>query len=159
MSVARVQERPLSDPDPGPGAPVMIYIRELFVDTIIGVYEHERSEPRTLLMDLDIELFASRAGRTDHLGDTVDYAAVVDLIRMHLAENRYYLLERAAEVIAERILEEFGARRVRVNISKVGILERVGRVGVEICRTQSREAAADRQPVVALHSSLARGDR
>jgi dihydroneopterin aldolase len=137
----------------------MIFIRELAVETVIGVHDHERQEPRRLLMDLDIELFASCAGRTDRIDDTVDYAAVVDLIRGHLSEQRYYLLERAAEVIAERILEEFRARRVRVSVAKLGILEGVGRVGVEICRTQSREAAADHPSVVALRSSFALGER
>lgn len=151
--------RPLADAQAVPGLPVMIFIRELAVKTVIGVYEQERREAQTLLMDLDIELFASRAGSTDHLDDTVDYAAVVDLIRTHLAVNRYYLLERAAEVLADRILDEFGARRVRLNVSKPGILEGVGRVGVEICRNQSREAAADRNCVVPIQPGHARGER
>ncbi len=141
----------MADAQAVPGLPVTIIIRELAVTTVIGVPEQERREAQTLLMDLDIELFASRAGSTDHIEDTVDYAAVVDLVRTHLAANRYYLLERAAEVVADRILDEFGARRVRVHVSKVGILEGVGRVGVEICRNQSREAAAERNCVFPVH--------
>lgn len=111
-----------------------VFIRDLAVTSLIGVHEHERRKPRTLLMDLDIELHASCAGRTDRLGDTIDYAAVVDDIRRCLAQKRYFLLERLAEFVAERILERFGAKRVAVQVAKARILRGVGLVGVRIER-------------------------
>lgn len=111
-----------------------VFIRDLSVSTLIGVHEHERRGPRSLLMDLDIELHASRAGQTDRLSDTVDYAAVVDDVRRCLADKSYFLLERLAEFVAERILEDFDAKRVVVHVAKAGVLEDVGLVGVRIER-------------------------
>ncbi len=119
-------------------APVTIFVRELAVRTVIGVHEHERIAPRTLYVDVDIELRSNPGGRSDDLRDTVDYAAVVDLVRASLEDRRYFLLESASELVAQRILEAFGAARVRVRVAKEGVLEGVGRVGVEV----SREAAA-----------------
>jgi dihydroneopterin aldolase len=86
------------------------------------------------MMDLDIEVAASRAGSTDHLADTIDYAAVVHDLRECLAGKRYFLLERLAEYVADRILSQFDAARVRVKVIKVGIIQGVGCVGVSLER-------------------------
>ena len=115
---------------------ITVLIRDLSVQTVIGVPEDERRRPQSLLMDLDIELDANPAGKTDELVDTVDYAEVVADIRDCLAGKSYFLLERLAEFVAGRILEKFGAREVSVNVAKVGILQGVGRVGVKIRRSR-----------------------
>jgi len=101
------------------------------VRTLIGVHEHERRQPQSILMDLDVELDVNPAGETDDLVDTVDYAEVVSNIREWLVGKTFFLLERLAEFVAGRILDEFGARRVSVMVAQVGILEDVGRVGVK----------------------------
>ena len=107
-----------------------IFIRDLTVDTVIGVYEHERHASRSLLIDLEIELYHHNAARTDKLADTIDYGAVIEAVREELAATRYYLLERLAESVVALVLERFGAKRVKVSIAKTGIFEGVGNVGV-----------------------------
>ena len=125
---------------------ITVLIRDLSVQTLIGVPEHERRQPQSILMDLDIELDANPAGETDDLGDTIDYAEVVSDIRECLAGKRYFLLERLAEFVAGRILEKFGARAVSVKVAKVGILQGVGLVGVKIRRSRAGRATAMRGP-------------
>lgn len=107
-----------------------IFIRDLTVDTVIGVYEHERYDARSLLLDLEIELHHHNAARTDNLVDTIDYGAVIEAVRENLAGSRYYLLERLAESVVALVLERFGAKRVKVSIAKTGIFAGVGNVGV-----------------------------
>jgi dihydroneopterin aldolase len=116
-----------------PAAAYTVFIRDLEVETCIGAFEHERTRSTVLMMDIDIEL-ACHAGTSDRLGDTVDYAAVVAEIRHGMAGKRYYLLEKASEFVANRILEKFGALRVQVSVAKVGIIDGVGRVGVMVER-------------------------
>jgi dihydroneopterin aldolase len=116
---------------------ITVFIRDLSVQTVIGVPDDERRQPQSLLMDLDIELDANHAAQTDHLADTVDYAAVVDDIRDCLAGKNYFLLERLAEFVAARILDVFGARRVSVQVAKVGILKDVRLVGVKVTRSRA----------------------
>ena len=116
-------------------ATTVIFIRDLAVRTTIGVHASERRNMRVLLMDIDLELDASRAFRTDSLADTVDYAAVVDDVRELLANLSCHLLERVADVVAQRLIERFGARRVSVQVAKIGILKDVARVGVRLERT------------------------
>jgi dihydroneopterin aldolase len=131
-----------------------VFIRDLQVETCIGAFENERTTSTVLMMDLDIDV-ACHAGTSDSLRDTVDYAAVVADIRRCMAGKRYYLLEKAAEFIASRILEKFGALRVRVSVAKTGIIDGVGRVGVLLERRgRGLEASlalssdSDRQPRV-----------
>jgi dihydroneopterin aldolase len=140
-----VPERALQDSEPA-DAGITIFVRDCSVRTVIGVPELERRQPQTLSMDLDIELEVNGAARSDHIADTVDYAAVIAEIRECLAAKSYFLLERLAEFIAARILDEFGARRVTVQVAKVGILEDVGKVGVKITRAR---AAGGRAPLQA----------
>ncbi|MGN6977521.1 dihydroneopterin aldolase, partial [Neisseria sp. P0006.S006] len=48
----------------------------------------------------------------------------------------FLLLETLAEHIAQLILNDFGAAKVRVRIVKPGILPDVAQVGIEIERTR-----------------------
>jgi dihydroneopterin aldolase len=111
-----------------------VFIQECGISTWIGVYEHERERPTRLLFDIEIDVDARRAAATDRIADTVDYATVVAELRAYLADQRHKLLETLSEVVADRILTRFPASRVRVRVAKVGIIEGVGRVGVEIER-------------------------
>lgn len=131
--------RGVADAEEDPNSAITIVIRDLSVRTVIGVPDEERCQAQSILLDLDIDLDANRAAHTDHIGDTVDYAAVVDDLRGCLAGKSYFLLERLAEFVAGRILDEFGARRVRVKAAKAGILEGVGLVGVVITRSRPRQ--------------------
>jgi dihydroneopterin aldolase len=108
-----------------------IFIRELTVDTVIGVDETERQNPRSLVLDLEIELWNNVASKTDQLADTVDYGAVIEAVRESLAATRYHLLERLAESVVTLVLRRFGAKRVKVSIAKTGIFAGVGHVGVK----------------------------
>lgn len=116
------------------GAPVTVLLRDLAVLTTVGVSAQERRARRTLMFDLDIDLAHSRAGTTDRVADTVDYAVVAGRIRERLAPDSFRLLERIAEVVAELLMDEFGAARVVVKVCKPGILKDTGAVGVRIER-------------------------
>ena len=74
------------------------------------------------------------AGASDDIGDTIDYAVVVERLRSELASQHFNLLEKLAEYVAGLLMEQFGARWVRVSIAKLGMMRGVKRVGVIIER-------------------------
>ena len=113
-----------------------LQVRRCEVDTWIGVYPHEQARRTTLLFDLDLDVDASVAAASDRIGDTVDYAEVVADLRRCLHDQRHFLVEALAEFVAARLLDRYGALRVRVAITKQSVLERVASVGVEIERTR-----------------------
>ena len=112
----------------------IIFIDELRLSTLIGIYPRERVVPQTVEMSLQIGTSTVSAGASDDIGDTIDYAVVVERLRSELAGQHFNLLEKLAEYVAGLLIEQFGARWVRVSIAKLGMMRGVKRVGVIIER-------------------------
>lgn len=112
----------------------IIFIDELRVSTLIGIYPREKAMPQTVEMSLQIGTVTTSAGASDDIGDTIDYAMVVERLRAELAAQHFNLLEKLAEYVARLLLEDFGATWVCVSIAKLGMMPGVRRVGVVIER-------------------------
>ena len=112
----------------------IIYISELKADANLGVYDWEKRLPQTVEMNLEFAVPGPRAGETDNLSDTIDYAEVTARIRKELSERRFELLEALAEFVANLLLRDFGSPWCKVNIAKIGMIRNVKRVGVTIER-------------------------
>lgn len=113
-----------------------IFLRGMKAETLIGVYEWERTQLQPLIIDLDIGV-PQKAASSDNIGDTVHYGEVCDTVRQSLRGQDFLLLEMLAEHIAALVLNNFGALWVRVRIVKPGILPDVKEVGVEIERSKT----------------------
>jgi dihydroneopterin aldolase len=114
----------------------IIFIRELKVVTLIGVYEREKRVPQTLQLDIDIALPNSRACQSDNINDALDYAQVAQHIQSVLSEGHFSLLEALAEHIAQIILKDFNAPWVKVNVAKLQAIRNCKMVGISIERGQ-----------------------
>lgn len=112
----------------------VIFISDLRLDLLIGVYDRERVVPQAVQFDLEVALPGRKAAQSDQLADTLDYAAIVARIEASLRERRFSLLERVAEHIADLVLREFGAPWVKVSVTKLAPLRNVKRLGVTIER-------------------------
>ena len=112
----------------------VIFIRDIRLETLIGAYEFERRQPRTLEVNLEIGRRSILACETDRLADTIDYANVVEVVREAFATHRFHLLEPLAEQIVGSILERFDAQWARIELSKSGVVPGARNVGVRIER-------------------------
>ena len=110
-----------------------IFISELRVETLVGIYDWERRIPQKIQLDLEIGLPARKSSSLQ-LGDTVDYAAVVSRIEATLAEGHIDLLENLAERLADLVMKEFKSPWVKVSVAKLAPLANVRRLGVTIER-------------------------
>jgi dihydroneopterin aldolase len=115
----------------------ILFIDELRVSTLIGIYPRERSVPQTLILSLEVGTSTARAGDSDDIRDTIDYAAVVERLRKDLEQRRFHLLEKLAEHVAGVLLDDFGAVWTRVSVAKPGVMRGVRRAGVVIERARS----------------------
>lgn len=111
-----------------------IFIRELRVETRIGIYEREKQAAQIIELDLEVGLRGTHAAHSDRIEDTIDYAEVVAGIRKLFAQQHYALLEHAAESIAQLVITDFGAPWLRVTIAKLAPLQGVKKLGVTIER-------------------------
>lgn len=83
--------------------------------------ERDRAQPFHIEVDLDIDL--TRAGQTDQLHDTVDYAAVHRTVVAIVEEQSYQLLERVASVVLDEILRDPRIIRASLSIAKPELLD------------------------------------
>ena len=112
----------------------IIFLRELKIDTLIGVYEWEKRVPQTLQIDLEIALPSSLACQTDNIDDALNYADVVRDIQTALASRHYNLLEALAEAIAQILIKDFKAPWVKVSVAKLQAIRGSRMVGICIER-------------------------
>jgi dihydroneopterin aldolase len=111
-----------------------IFISELKLDALLGIYPWEREVPQTIQFDVELAVDASRCARSGRIADTVDYSKVVARIRETMANRHFTLIEKLAEEIAGMILREFDTPWVRVTIAKLAPLKGVKRLGLTIER-------------------------
>ncbi|MFT4198808.1 MAG: dihydroneopterin aldolase [Pseudoxanthomonas sp.] len=114
----------------------IVFIEALAAQALIGVYPHERGAPQPLSFDVELEVDTRRAGGSDALADTVDYAAVAAEIQALCAASSYALVEALAEAVAARLLAVFPVRRVMLRIGKPQAVPQARTVGVRIVRSR-----------------------
>lgn len=112
----------------------IVYLRDLRVECVVGVFEWERRIKQTVILDLDMAADVRRAARTDRLEDTLDYKAVAKRLIDFVGQSEFRLVETLAEKVADIVLEEFRVPWVRVRVNKRGAVRGAGDVGVVIER-------------------------
>ena len=83
-----------------------------------GVNPEERVMGQSYLVDLVAEIDLSLAGQTDFLGDTASYTHLYRAVKEVLEGKPFNLLERLAQAVADRILEEDRVASVEVTVKK-----------------------------------------
>jgi dihydroneopterin aldolase len=111
-----------------------IFISELRLDVLIGIYAWEHEVPQTIQLDIELAVDAGRCARSGRIADTVDYAKVVARIGETVAGRHFTLIEKLAEELAGMILNEFATPWVRVSIAKLAPLKGVRKLGLTIER-------------------------
>ncbi|MDF2180065.1 dihydroneopterin aldolase [Aliiglaciecola sp. CAU 1673] len=113
-----------------------ILIEGLEIKSLIGVYDWERQAPRPLLVDVTLYLDLSKAGSSDAVADTIDYAAVATRIEEVAASSSFELLEALTSALISMLLNEFSIDQVSVKLSKPDILPNAKDVAVEMTRSR-----------------------
>ena len=112
----------------------IVYIRDLEIETVIGIYDWERRIRQTIRIDLEMGTDIRRAAATDRIEDTLNYKAVAKRIIAFVEESRFELVETLAERIAELVMQEFGVPWLRLTLGKPGAVRRSREVGIVIER-------------------------
>ena len=112
----------------------IVFIRDLRVRGILGVYDWERQQPREILINVTLFTDTRRAAKTDDLADCVDYSQTAQKIRVLTGSARLFTVEALAEDIANLCLSQSKVQKVTVRVEKPGAVEEAESVGVEIER-------------------------
>jgi dihydroneopterin aldolase len=111
-----------------------IFLHDLKIDTVIGIWDWERRIRQTVVIDLDMATDIRKAAESDGVDDTLNYKDVAKRIQQFVGESEFQLVEAMAESIAEIIRDEFKVPWVRVRVAKPGAIRGAGNVGVKIER-------------------------
>lgn len=111
-----------------------IFLDELKIDTIIGIWDWERKIRQTVIIDLEMSADIARAAATDSVEDTLNYKSVAKRVQQFVGDSSFQLVETLAERIAGIIRDEFGVAWVKVRVHKPGAIRGSKDVGIEIER-------------------------
>jgi dihydroneopterin aldolase len=83
-----------------------------------GVFEHERREGQTFVVDLLLAVDTRPAAASDDLKDTVDYGSVVDRVVSETSRDPVDLIETLAQRLADAVLREPAVSWVQITLHK-----------------------------------------
>jgi dihydroneopterin aldolase len=112
----------------------IVFIEDLRVDTVIGIYDWERRVRQTLSFDIEMAFDNRVPAATDDIALTLNYKDVAKRLSTYVSESSFGLVETLAERCAAIIREEFGVSWVRLKLSKPGAVRGAKAVGVRIER-------------------------
>ena len=112
----------------------IIYLKDLRIDTVIGIYEWERRIKQTLTFDIEMAADTGKAAQSDRIDDTVSYEAVANRLTAYVGASEFELIETLAEKVAGILLDEFNVRWCRLRLNKHGAVRGARDVGIVIER-------------------------
>lgn len=116
-----------------------IIIKGLKVFAYHGVNPEEKVDGQNFILDITAYKNLKKAGETDNIDDTVSYAKILKTAVKVLNEDKYDLLEKVAQRVAQQIFLEFDSiKAIDVCLKKPEspIKADFEYVGVEISRTR-----------------------
>jgi dihydroneopterin aldolase len=111
-----------------------IFLEDMKVETVIGIWEWERKIRQTVAIDLEMSADIRKAAASDSVEDTLNYKSVAKRVQAFVGESSFQLVETLAEKIAALVLDEFDVEWVQVRVNKPGAIRGAKSVGVLIER-------------------------
>jgi dihydroneopterin aldolase len=112
----------------------IVYLNDLRVETVIGIYDWERCTKQTVILDIEMGTDIIKASETDSIENTLDYKAVAKRLFAYIGDSEFQLVETLAEKVSEILLNEFKVPWCRIRLNKKGTVRGVRDVGVIIER-------------------------
>lgn len=119
----------------------IIFLNEMKIDTVIGIWDWERKIRQTVVIDLEMAADIRKAAASDSVDDTLNYKLVAKRVQEFVGDSEFQLVETLAEKIAAIINDEFAVPWVRVKVNKPGAIRGARDVGVVIERGERPHSA------------------
>jgi dihydroneopterin aldolase len=112
----------------------ILYIRNLKVDAIVGIFSWEKRIRQPIHLDLEIAIDIRQAAATDDIHFALDYKTVSTRLTQYISQSEWHLIETLAEKVAALLMVEFGVTWLRLRLSKPAALPTADSVGLVIER-------------------------
>lgn len=111
-----------------------VFIEDLRIETVIGIYDWERKIRQVVALDLEMAFDNRKPAASDKIEDTLDYKSVAKRLIGFVESSHFELVETLAERCAQIVREEFGVAWLRLKLAKPGAVTGSKAVGVVIER-------------------------
>lgn len=104
-----------------------------------GCSEAERKQEQLFIVDTELYFNLSRAAKTDDLGDTIDYAAVLSDIKKIVSGTSHNLIETVAQDICDFLLRKYlllDGVKIIIHKPNPPVEEKFAGAAVEIMRSR-----------------------
>lgn len=112
-----------------------IFLQDLRVEAVIGIWEWERRIRQMVSLDLELATDARKAAAMDDIGEALDYKRIAKHLIQVVETSEFRLVETLAETLARIVVTEFEVPWVKLSVSKPGAIEGSRNVGVIVERT------------------------
>ncbi len=85
---------------------MQLSIKDLRVNTIIGIYPEERTKAQEILFNIDIIFDAKNPANSDNISQTIDYYKLSESIADFVQATSYNLLEKLIYDISTFIMQD-----------------------------------------------------
>ena len=121
----------------------IVYVRDLQVAALIGIYDWERQIRQTINIDLEMGWDNRKAAASDDIKDTLNYKAASKMVVELVEASEFQLVETLAERIAELLLKKMQIPWVKVTLGKPKAVSGSREVGVIITRKRKAQVYLD----------------
>ncbi len=111
-----------------------VFIEQLTIETIIGIYDWERKIKQKVTFDVDMSFDIKKAAESDSIEFALDYKSVAKRVIEFVEGSEFQLVETLADKVAAIILQEFNVHSLNLKLSKPGAVRGSKAVGVSIYR-------------------------
>ena len=116
----------------------IIYLRELTINTIIGVCSFEKQIKQTLLLDIEVGVDIKTAANSSSLKDTIDYESLAKVLTEFISSQQFHLIETIAEKSTTFLLQKYPRiHTIKLSVTKPGAVSNAKSVGITIVRGQT----------------------
>ncbi len=112
----------------------IIFLRNLRIETVIGIFDWERQIKQPVFIDLEMATDIKKAAASDHIDDTLDYKSLSKAVIDFVEHSQFQLVETLAEKVAELIINDFNVPWLKLTLNKKGALRHADDVGIIIER-------------------------
>lgn len=112
----------------------IVFIHDLQIETVIGIYDWERKIRQTISLDIEMATDISKAARSDDIEDALSYKTVAKRLIEFVQQSEFELVEALAEKICSIVMDEFSVPWIKLTLHKPGAVRGSKSVGVIIER-------------------------
>ncbi|WP_169570135.1 dihydroneopterin aldolase [Sneathiella limimaris] len=113
-----------------------VFIHDLLVTMLIGVYEHEKLAEQPVRLNIVLEVENHDGPINDDYRNVICYETIAKAVEKLVKEEHINLVETLAEKITDICFKNRRIVSVTVKVEKLQALQNAGSVGVEITRTR-----------------------